>query len=240
MKKLFLISLLLNTTFLFAQNKTTAFDTDILSSSDYVVGVPYLLENDGTVNGIQLENNGTEVEVQFGIYADDNDGPGELLFTSEVVQLSEKNFQLSIQDIELEKGKYWIMTNYKSEGKHLKADVSDPFAKVYYMPSQFGQTFPSLGYDFEMYEGHQFPIKLLMQTKEVKPLFEVFPNPTVGQLHINGTQKEYDITVFDSNAKKVLSLRSHDYNTVLEMESLQKGTYYVTVEGEETFRVLKK
>ncbi|NME70441.1 T9SS type A sorting domain-containing protein [Flammeovirga aprica] len=240
MKKLFLISLLLNTTFLFAQNKTTAFDTDILSSSDYVVGVPYLLENDGTINGIQLENNATEVQAQFGIYADDNDGPGALIYTSDIVQLSEKNLQLSIQDIELEKGKYWIMTNYKTEGKHLKADISNPLAKVYYMPSQFGQAFPSLGYDFEMYEGHQFPIKLLMQPKEVQPLFEVFPNPTVGQLYINGTQKEYNITVFDSNAKKVLSLRSHDYNTVLEMESLQKGTYYVSVEGEETFRVLKK
>ncbi|NLR93405.1 T9SS type A sorting domain-containing protein [Flammeovirga agarivorans] len=237
-KTLIFIALQLQVIFAIAQTPLN-FDTEILSSGNYIVGVPYEVSSVGATNQIKINCKATGTEAKFGVYADDEGAPGELIFHSNTITLTEDEVMVSLENTVLEPGKYWIMVNYKSNGYHVNANVSDPLSKVYYTQQRFSESFPVSAAEFDLYYGHQFPFSIEVIEKPKSFEMEVYPNPTVDDVHIQANQKEYMVHVYDSQAKKVLSQFCQNYKTELELKTLQKGTYYIVIEGEETFRILK-
>ncbi|OHX63990.1 hypothetical protein NH26_20480 [Flammeovirga pacifica] len=224
-----------------AQNNLNRFDTDILSSSNYIIGTPYEVHESGQLNVIKMKCNATGVNVQFAIYSDDGNAPDQLITTSEVMKMNATEMIIPLEEgTVLEKGNYWIMANYEKGGKHLKGDVSNDASEVYYFANQFGGEFPSNAYAFDKYLGHSFPIAL--ELSEIEPLFkvEVFPNPTTTNVNVSTSKEGFHIDLIDHLGRIVGTYDTSTKEVDIDMSQRSKGRYFIKVNNQLTYQIIKE
>ena len=84
------------------------------------------------------------------------------------------------------------------------------------------------------------PAETITVTQEIvmNNLF-LYPNPNKGQFNINLPEEECEIVVFNAMGQQVYQQSNVQGLTVLNLESLNSGLYFVTVKSENTVSTLK-
>ncbi|MBB3697095.1 T9SS type A sorting domain-containing protein [Flammeovirga yaeyamensis] len=240
MKNILMWSLLLCLSSAIAQNPKSTFDTEIYSSSNYMVGIPYKVLGDGFINTIQMECNATGDKVKFYIYADEDNAPGELIVSSNEIKMSLSQLSITFEDTFLEQGTYWVFTQFEKDGKFLKANVSNNLSKVFYKGLAFGDTPPQTAYDFEEYTGHQFPISLIYKPQKLHDEIRLFPNPTIDNVHIISSNDKYFVEVFDQQGRLLIEDWSEQKEFDIAFRQYQKGTYFIKIDHKQSYRIIKE
>lgn len=62
---------------------------------------------------------------------------------------------------------------------------------------------------------------------EDSPLFKVFPNPATKSFTIQTDLQGTEVQLFDLRGKKIRSLSTWEYQTVVDVEGLPKGLYFL-------------
>ena len=72
---------------------------------------------------------------------------------------------------------------------------------------------------------------------------QIFPNPTTGNITIKNVPKNAFISISNMQGQVVLDLRNDSNETLLNLDQLSGGTYFITIKGKlstEHYKVVKK
>lgn len=130
-----------------------------------VMMVPVTVYKDATLVALVLYTSSANGELKMALYSDTNDGPRELLTTTDTVTLVEgENILLTQDQLELEPGEtYWVaFTHSDTETLHYRSDSKQ---KSVYYPLKYGKPWPSSFTSSGLYEldGYRFNTWMLVK-----------------------------------------------------------------------------
>ena len=122
---------------------------------DYLLGVSYTLEEEGTINSINMIGNGSGSLVQMAVYNDLGGVPDDLIVFSEIAEVGNGMTVYPVTPTVIPPGDYWIMAVYEFQGDHSNV-LQETGNPVYYTALPFGDPIPTNASDFLSYADRDF------------------------------------------------------------------------------------
>ncbi|MGY8884834.1 MAG: hypothetical protein ACKVKI_04900, partial [Flavobacteriales bacterium] len=122
---------------------------------DYLLGVSYTLEEEGTINSINMIGNGGGSLVQMAVYNDLGGVPDDLIVFSEIAEVGNGMTVYPVTPTVIPPGDYWIMAVYEFQGDHSNV-LQETGNPVYYTALPFGDPIPTNASDFLSYADRDF------------------------------------------------------------------------------------
>lgn len=91
------------------------------------------------------------------------------------------------------------------------------------------------------YERYWSQIEVINVAEIDQSLITVYPNPSLGYIKINTSINEaIEISIFDIHGRNLISKEISASNNQIDLSQLQKGIYFIRVNGNETHKIILK
>jgi hypothetical protein len=243
MKNLFLfLSLIVFSTNSFAQDCTIGnldslgFDHDggaILEN--FLLGVKFNLEQEGTLNSLNLIGRNTGAQVQMAVYDDLNGVPNDLVAETEIATVGAGILSLPVTPTDLAIGDYWIMAVYDSDDYHSYIYYSDTSQiVVYYNNLNLGADIPANASNFLSYTGSDFTYFMDIDCSTVglsevvtQDDIQIYPNPTNNLIHIQSNADYVSLKIYDVTGK--LQREYTENEGIIDVQRMPAGVYNIVL-----------
>ncbi|OEK09699.1 hypothetical protein A8C32_13440 [Flavivirga aquatica] len=249
---IFASSFAFSQTYYVGENNKSKFDLEGGTQiKNYLLGTKHTLIKSGELTSINLIGKETGSKVKMAIYKDNNNAPGDLVISTKSITVKNGINSISIDPKRLPEGNYWIMAVYNNTGNHTYTNLNVEGKKVYYSPLNFKNNLPSNGSGFKKSDRGSdiaYFLEIDGKTASISPKsdidleLKIYPNPVSN--HIFVTKKENSISTIEIKDLLGNTLKTVSNNKVnkvkVDLQTLQKGTYFLVVNGNEVRQIIKK
>ena len=88
-------------------------------------------------------------------------------------------------------------------------------------------------------DGQRYVINTLSLNEDVLKAIEMYPNPTVNELHFNNLAEEAELLIYDMTGKLVLKTKVDSNNNKVDVSEFAQGSYNVMIKIKDQFVVKK-
>ena len=252
MKQIYFLTLILFSLNSYSQNcnigneTTTADFVDGNFGENYLLGVKYTLNEEGTLNSINLIGNDTGEGVQMAVYDDNSGVPNNLIASSSLGTVGSGITSLPITPTLLPAGDYWIMAVYEVGGNSSDVNGSATGNTVYYQTLIYGSAIPTNASSFSSYTGQDFSCflgidcgnTLSIENFNLVDKISIFPNPTSDYISISNLDNSESYLIVNQLGQKIL--KGTYNNNKIDIRNLTNGIYFLKFESGNTFKFIKK
>ena len=213
--------------------------------ANYLIGVAFTLEEEGTINSINSISLETSSLVQMAVYNDLTGVPDDLIVFSEIAEVVNGMNVYPVTPTVIPPGDYWIMAVYElAIDSRVKQGTDNT---VYYTELPFGDPIPTNASGFISYVGQDFLFSLditcvLGTNDNTIEGFSFYPNPATDAINLNSTENIERVTIYNILGQKVIDQDINTTSSQLNVSNLVTGAYLmqVSVDGKTaTYKVLK-
>ena len=137
--------------------------------ANYLLGVEYTLEQEGTLKAINLIGNNTGAGVRMAVYDDNGGVPNDLIAYSASSTVGDGLTSLPVTPVLLPAGDYWVMAVYASDGNHSDKNLNATGNVVYYQSLDFSDPIPTNASDFLSYTDRDYLYSLSIDCGNTLP-----------------------------------------------------------------------
>jgi hypothetical protein len=253
MKQIYFLTLILFSLYSYSQNcniGNEAATSDFIDggfSSNYLLGVKYTLNAEGTLNSINLIGNGTGEGIQMAVYDDNSGVPNNLIASSSLGTVGSGITSLPITPTLLPAGDYWIMAVYDVGGNSSDYNSSATGNTVYYQSLSYGSAIPTNASSFFSYTGQDFLYflgidcgnTLSIENFNLVDKISIFPNPTSDYISISNLENlESYLIVNQLGQEMKRGIISNQEK--IDIRNFTNGLYFLKLENGNTIKFIKK
>ena len=137
--------------------------------ANYLLGVKYTLEQEGTLKAVNLIGNNTGAGVRMAVYDDNGGVPNNLIASSASSTVGDGLTSLPVTPVLLPAGDYWVMAVYASDGNHSDKNLNATGNVVYYQSLDFSDPIPTNTSNFLSYTGRDYLYSLSIDCGNTLP-----------------------------------------------------------------------
>jgi len=215
--------------------------------SNYLIGVAFTLEEEGTINSINLIGNDNGSLVQMAVYNDLTGVPNDLIVFSEIAEVVNGMNVYPVTPTVIPPGDYWIMAVFEVSGNNSNVFIGGG-KTVFYTDLPFGDPIPLNAQDFLSYENQDFLFSLditcevLGNNDNTIEGFSFYPNPVTDAINLSSIENIERVTIYNILGQKVIDQDINATSSQLNVSSLVTGAYLIQVSVDSrtaTYKVLK-
>lgn len=215
--------------------------------ANYLGGVNFTLSEIGILHSLNMFGNGTGTSIKMAIYDDLAGAPNNLIAQTAVGVVETGIVSLSVSEIELQAGDYWIMAIYDTNGvdsNQSNINTSDPNSEVFYMALPFNSPIPENGAGFIGYTGQD-----LLYFAEIScgglavgdfqmENVAIYPNPALDRIHVANLKENVKFEIYNLSGKKLIERELTQLNNSIDISHLASGMYFI-IGGNHTSKFVK-
>lgn len=252
MKQIYFLTLILFSLNSYSQNcnigneAATADFIDGDFGANFLLGVKYTLNEEGTLNSINLIGNGTGNGIQMAVYDDNSGVPNNLIASSSLGTVGSGITSLPITPTLLPAGDYWIMAVYEVGENQSDCNQIATGNTVYYQSLSYGSAIPTNASSFLSYTGQDFLYflgidcgnTLSIEYLNLVDKTSIFPNPTSDYISISNLDNLESYLIVNQLGQEIL--KGTYNNNKIDIRNLTNGIYFLKFESGNTLKFIKK